>query len=222
MKQLEQEQAILTTRCYGVGALLMDGVASYPFATLGCLPSLGELLQKLRKTSQIYLTLERLLGEFESQDVIITPKLAVPEHGSLDLFVRFPTPPKKANFAIALRTKGHSKVVYYEEKAALFLRRHRGGLKQWQPDHLKRLPLQEFWLRNNQIELFGHSSKDKNRPLIKLLVLTGTAKLGQHPDHQYVQVGGERVLLIRRQSSTYILEECQLIGFINAWLAQMP
>ncbi|NJN85858.1 MAG: hypothetical protein HC881_05505 [Leptolyngbyaceae cyanobacterium SL_7_1] len=220
LQSLELEQQILIQCGCEVGAMVITEVGLFHcWALLNSLPPLSGVLQRLRKTYQIYLTLGKLLAEFEHQGVIITPRLPVPEHGSLDLLVRFPLPPKKVNFAIALRTKGHSKVVYHEQKDMLFLRR-RGGLKRWEPDHLQRLPMQEFWLRNHQIELFGQSSKDKNRPLIKLLVLTGTATLGHHPDHLYAHVGNERVLLIRRRSSTYILQEQQLIPFIHAWLQE--
>jgi hypothetical protein len=219
---LAKEIERLTAQCCGVGALTISGTAfPNPVLTLGSLPALGKLLQQRQKTSQIYLQMGRLLDAFERDGVIITPKLLIPQQGSLDLLVRFPVPPKKVNFAIALRAKPNAKVVYHEAKEALFLRRKGGGLRRWEPDHLKRLPLQELWLRNNRIEIFGPSSKDKNRPLIKLLALTGDTTVGQHSEHLYTTVGNERVLLIRRHSSTYVMHESQLIPFITGWLEQL-
>ncbi|HEY9872681.1 MAG TPA: hypothetical protein V6D12_04565, partial [Candidatus Obscuribacterales bacterium] len=58
------------------------------------------------------------------------------------------------------------------------------------------------------------------RPIVKLLVLTGETRLGQHPEHLYVTVGQEKILLLKKRISVYVMEEKQLIPFIEGFLAQ--
>lgn len=179
------------------------------------------ILKRSRKIQSILENGEGINATFKDRSPQIFCDLPVPEQGRLDILVRFPLAPQKAIFAIALRSHGKSKVYYDERKEALYLRT-RGGWKLWKPDHIERLALQESWLRRNrQAELFGVSSKDKNRPVIKLLVLTKETKIGQHSDSLYTQVGDQRVLLLRRRSSVYVLEEDQLLPFIKAWFTSM-
>ncbi|HEY9645076.1 MAG TPA: hypothetical protein V6C88_01835 [Chroococcidiopsis sp.] len=219
-EHLGQERERLTACCYGAGTALLAGIAvANPLLALSALPPLGLLGKQLQKASQIYLSMGRLLDAFEPQGVIITPQLAVPENGGLDLFIRFPHPPK-AVFTIGLRSNGESTLFFNEQKEALFVRRKHGGLKPWQVDLFRRFALQEFWLRKNRPMLFGQSSRDKNRPAVKLLVLTGKTKLGNHSDHLYTTVGDQTVLSVRNRVSLFIMEEHQLIPFIHAWLAQ--
>lgn len=218
---LGQERDYLTGVCYGVGftSLAMAAVA-YPVALLLSLPPLGIFGKRLQKVSQIYLNMGSLLDEFESRGVIITPRLEVPENGSLDLFVRFPNAPK-ALFTIGFRSNGEASVLFREETETLHIRRpKRRGSKVWQIDLFRRFALQEFWLRKNRPDLFGQSSRDRNRPAVKLLVLTGQTRLGQHPEHLYAMIGDQKVLSVRNRVSLFIMEESQLIPFIKAWLAK--
>ncbi|NJL20122.1 MAG: hypothetical protein HC895_03660 [Leptolyngbyaceae cyanobacterium SM1_3_5] len=178
------------------------------------------VLQRIEKVNSIRRTGHALNEAFKERGLQISVDLPVPDHGRLDLLLKFPLPPKKAMFAVAMRSQGKAKVFYNEAKGALYIRRGEAGLKRWNPDHIERLGMQGFWLRQNrQEELFGTSRNDRNRPIVKLLVLTGQTTLGKHSDNLYTQVGDQRVLLLRRQSSVYIMEENQLLPFLQAWLA---
>lgn len=220
-KQLEQEREHLVNGAYALIAVMgAITVLFRPLLVLATLPSWRTLLTQLQKTSQICLNMEPLLDEFEERGVIITPRLEVPENGSLDLFVRFPSPPK-AVFAIGFRSNGESTIFFNEQKESLSFRRKRGGFKAWEVDLFRRFALQEFWLRKNRQNLFGQSSRDKNRPVVKLLVLTGKTKLGKHSDHLYIAIGNHKVLSIRNRVSLFVMEESQLIPFIKAWLAEL-
>lgn len=179
---------------------------------------------KLKRSKKIHEILRngRALDEnFRDRDIQVFCDTPIPDYGRLDLFLKFPIAPQKAIFTVALRSQGKGKILYNEQKEALYIRSDKGGLKPWKPDHIERLAMQESWLRRNrQAEFFGTSSRDKNRPAIKLLVTTGETKVGQHADHLYREVGDQRVLLLQRRSSVYVLEESQLVGFIQGWFAQ--
>lgn len=220
LKQLEQDRNELTRYCYGIGLGSIAASLTNQLWLAAGISALAVSLTRLQKTSQIFFNMGRLIEAFESQEVEITPRLPVPGHGSLDLLLKFTIPPK-AVFAIAFRSQGKSKILYKEEKQALYVRRRSGGgLNRWTPDHIERLALQESWLKQNQLELFGFSARDKRRPCIKLLVLTGETKIGSNLEHLYVTMGDQRVLLLRRRASIYVMEEHQLIPFIRAWFTQ--
>lgn len=221
LRALEQEDKLLSTIYYGCNSLLAAGTVFFSPSGILALPPMWLLLRRTHKLNQIHRNMTALLDTFEDQGVELIPRLTIPGQGSLDLFARFPS---KHLFAIALRSQGKSTIFYNEASEALKIRRQQGGrgLNQWTPDHIQRLSDQEFWLRRNQIDLFGKSSRDKRRPLVKLLVLTGQTRLGKHSEHLYANIGNQKVLLLRKRASVYVLEEEQLTDFVKAWLAPQP
>ena len=150
-------------------------------------------------------------------------RVQVPEQGKLDLLVKFPG--RLPCFGIAFRSQGKSLIFYNENKEDLFFRRinkkgEAKGWHRWEPDHIQRLSDQEYWLRKNKRSLFGQTSKETRRPLVKLLVLTGDTQLGANKEHLHCMIGDTKALLIQRRTSLYVVEEKKLINFIKGWLAQ--
>lgn len=224
LQRLESEDSWLTTAYSAAGAVAstkvvlpepMTEVGSFLTGMVG-----GPLLLKRTQKINSILRNARALNEaFKEQQIQIFPDLPVPERGRLDMLLKFPIPPRKTLFAVALRSQGKATIFYHEKKQSLHVRQDKGGLKLWKPDHIEQLALQEVWLRQNrQQELFGTSHRDKRRSVVKLLVLTGQTKLGQHNESLYANIGDQRVLLLQRRSTIYVLEEKQLLLFIKAWL----
>ncbi|MEP0914206.1 hypothetical protein NDI45_25185 [Leptolyngbya sp. GB1-A1] len=180
------------------------------------------VLTRAQKVYSLLKNTKALVEAFPEEEIEIFTDLPVPDHGSLDMLVKLRTATKKAVFAIALRTQGKSTITYNEEKEVFYIRR-RGGTNRWTPDHVERLGVQGFWLRmNRQEELFGTSRNDRNRPIVKLLVITGETQIGQHPDHLYTEIGDQRVLLLQRRSTVFVLREEQLLPFLKVWLTTPP
>lgn len=223
-QRLEEEDSWLAaTNTAAGGAAVASVVIPETIAKLGSFlagtATTSLLLKRTRKINYILRNAKVLDEALREQQIQIFVDLPVPDRGRLDLLVKIPLPPKKAIFAIAFRSQGKSTILYHEQKEALYIRHSNGGLKQWKPDQIERLALQEYWLRNNrQAELFGTSSRDRNRSAVKLLVLTGQTTVGKHSGSLYIEVGEQKVLLLRRRSSIYVLEEAQLLPFIQAWL----
>lgn len=223
LRKLEEERAFLEAASKVVGGITLAGsIATNPLFLSPVLALLGFGLKKIQKLSQIIKVFTGILDNFDANYEFETlTQLGVPNHGSLDLLVKFQSP--KVSFAIALRSQGKAVITYKADKDALYIRdktRKHGGSRAWKPDHIQRFGEQEFWLRKNQNEVFGSSSKEKRRPLIKTLVLTGQTRLGEHPPEFYVNMGQERVLLLQKKVSIYIMEERQLMPFIRGLLLQ--
>ncbi len=225
-QRLEEEDSWLTAAYTAAsGAVVASVVIPEPITKLGSLlagtATASLLLKRTQKINSILRNAKVLDEAFRERQIQIFVDLPVPDHGRLDLLVKFPLPPKKAVFAIALRSQGKATIFYNEQKEFFYIRRGDAGLKRWTPDHIERLGVQGFWLRmNRQEELFGTSRNDRNRPIVKLLVITGETKIKKHPDTLYTTVGDQTVLLIQRRSSIYVLREEQLLPFIQDWLAQ--
>lgn len=215
--QLERERDWLSRICGVVGSGVAMSAVYSPVISLAGLPPMAILLKWLQKVSQIYLSMGPLLDAFEPQGVEIFPRLQIPEQESLDLFIRFPN---KQFFTIALRSMGKSTIVYNEKTEALYVRYQRGGLKQWKPDPLLQLADQEVWLRKNRRDLFGGSSRDVRRPVVKILALAGETRLGNHLEHMYETINEQKFVCVRRKFTTTVLEKEQLVSFIRAWQAQ--
>lgn len=224
-RRLEEENRWLDVALTATsGAMGASIIVPEPITRLGSLltGTVGTnlALKRKQKVCSILKNGRAIDTEFREQQVELFLDLPVPDNGRLDLLVKFAKTPKKAIFAIALRSQGKATIFYNEEKENFYIRRGKAGLKPWKPDHIERLGTQGFWLRQNrQEELFGRSRNDRNRPIVKLLVVTGETKIGQHSDSLYSQVGDSRVLLLKRRSSVFVLSEEQLIPFIQAWLA---
>ncbi len=224
LKRLEEEDKWLATAYSAAGGVVAATVfVPEPVTKLGGFLTgmvAGSLLLKRTQKINSILRNARALDEaFQEQQIQIFPDLPVPERSRLDMLLKFPVPPRKTLFAVALRSQGKATIFYHEQKQALYIRQYKGGLKLWKPDHIEQLALQESWLRQNrQQELFGTSHRDKTRSVVKLLVLTGQTRLGQHNDALYTNIGDQKVLLLQRRSTIYVLEEKQLVLFIKAWL----
>lgn len=216
-----QQKIDLASVDYGVaGAAAIGGLAiSNPLLAMAGLAGAAVALDNIQKLNQLVRTLTVILDAFEKRiEIEYLTQLEVPDNGVLDLLVKFLT--ARVNFAIALRSQGQATITYKEEKEALYRRNKSGGLKPWTPDHIHRLNEQEFFLRKYQNHLLGSSSRQRCRPIVKLLVLTGETRLGQHPEHLYVTIGQEKVLLLKKRISVYVMEEKQLVPFIEGFLAQ--
>ena len=220
LREIQQKIDLATVEYSAAGATALGGlVISNPLLAVAGLAGAAVALENVHKLRQLVRALTAILDAFEErQEIEYLTQVEVPDNGVLDVLVKFLT--AKVNFALALRSQGQATITYKEEKEALYRRNKSGGLKPWTPDHIQRLNEQEFWLRKYQNQLLGSSSRQRHRPLVKLLVLTGETRLGQHPEHLYATIGQEKILLLRKRISVYVMEEKQLIPFIEGFLAQ--
>ncbi len=219
LKQLEKEKEDIS-RKYAV--ITMTAIASIPW--LGYLGFLIFVLvyrplERIQNLARLIKIMRLLLEEFEPLGVQIFPSLKVPEQENpLDLLVRFP---KKAHILISIRSKGESKIVYNEEKEALYVRRKKKGLKVWEPCPLIELGDYTNLLTKNR-ELFGMSSKEvRNVPLAKVLALWKPTLIQDHISELYTTIESFKLLLLRKKGVAFVITEEDIVNFIKVFLARM-
>lgn len=220
LKQIQQQKDLHSAAALGWGGVVIIGSILFsPLILVGLAPTTATF-NGVQKTAQLERVVPTLLEAFEKEGVQVFASLDIEGQQDLDLFVRFPD---KTFFAIAIRSKGASKIVFSENVDDLRVKRKGGtASNKWKPHPLQELNDQELWLRKNRRDLFGGSSRDSRRPVVKVLALWGDTKLGLHPESLYSKIGSSSYLVLRKTGTICMLEENQLVSFIRDWrLEQM-
>jgi|GEM_PF-710307 hypothetical protein len=170
------------------------------------------------KVIRLIRVIKLLLKKFESEGIEVYPRIPVEGMNPIDLFIRFP---QKTHLFVAIRSKGDTEIAYNEGTEILSVKRKNTKLlSKWEPNPLVELADQERWLAKNR-SLIGLSSKEASKtPTAKVLVLCSPTKVEQHRDELYSEVGSMRTLVLRRKGSAFVIQEEELINFIEAWLAK--
>lgn len=216
LQQLEVEKSELTALITSIASgSLIAGLTTFSIACLGLLLA-WKPATRLEKVARAIRIITSILEEFEAMEVEVLPFIKVPGYQPIDLFIRFPG---KEFLLFAVRSFGESKIVYNEQKQALYYKRSKKGIKKWEPDPLMELSEQAYWLRKNRRELFG-SSKGVRKPMAKVLVCWSQTQLDEHNEHLYATIGGKKFLFIPREGGAcYVIHSTQVIDFVRAWLA---
>ena len=172
LQRLEEEDSWLTTAYSAAGALdpttvlLPEPVTKLGDFLTGMVGS-SLLLKRTQKINSVLRNALALDEAFKEQQIQIFPDLPVPERGRLDMLLRFPVPPRKTLFAVALRSQGKATIFYHEQKQGLYVKQNKGGLRLWKPDHIEQLALQEVWLdRIASLNYLGHRIETKGDLLL--------------------------------------------------------
>ncbi len=225
LKQLKREKDILSNGALAVGGTaLLSGVLGNPAAflfLLGVYPPMvrGTKAVRLEKVTEL------LLEHFSEQGLQIFPVQGVDrfqgvsEKNPIDLFVRFP---RRTHLFISIRSKGEREVVYNESREILQVRKKgKAGLTTWNPCPLLELAGYEKWLDKNRA-LFGMSSREAQKtPAAKVLILWHPTKAAEnHNQNLYSEIGDMKILALRRKGTTFVIQEDEVLDFVQAWLAR--
>ncbi|AFZ15539.1 hypothetical protein Cri9333_4765 (plasmid) [Crinalium epipsammum PCC 9333] len=217
LEQLKGEKTFLSFKYGGINlaALVLIPLLGYPGVFIYALAY--KPLDRILKIARLIGVMCQVLKEFQHLGVQVFPTLEVPgQKNPLDLLVKIP---KKAHILISIRSKGESKIVYNEEKEALYVKRKRKGLKVWKPCPLVELGDYTNWLNKNR-ELFGMSSREvRNVPLAKVLILWKPTLIDDRKDEYYTTVGSLKVLILKRKGAAFLIPEEDIVKFIKAFLA---
>lgn len=222
LEELRQRRERLMLRASFITAGMVGAMGIAAFALAGAMaavvasfPSLNSVAGELQSVSQRYLLMADIVETFKDQDIAIEVEIEGEGIRTIDLFLRFPD---KEYILIQIRSMGGARVSYSQEREELRFRR-KGGVKTWIPDPLSELARQEQWLRKHKPELLGTSSRDRRRPLSKLLVLWTDTFLDDHPEQLYATINDQKYLTIRKFGTASIVTRNQVVDFIRAYLS---
>ncbi|WP_414546070.1 hypothetical protein [Nostoc sp. CCY0012] len=176
-------------------------------------------LVRIQKLARLEKLTALLLDEFKSDEIQVFPVIKVENKNPIDLFIRFP---RKTHLFISIRSKGDSEIVYNEKREILQVKRkNKGGLRTWEPCPLVELADYKSWFDKNR-DLFGMSSREAQKtPTAKVLVLWPPTKAAEdHNSHLYSELGGMKILALRRKGTAFVIQQEEITEFIKAWLAK--
>jgi len=176
-------------------------------------------LVRVQKLARLEKLTALLLDEFKSQGIQVFPVIKVEDKNHIDLFVRFE---RKVHLFISIRSIGDKEIVYNETREVLQVKRKdKHGLKVWNPCPLLELADYEKWLSKNR-DLFAMSSREATKtPSAKVLVLWPPTKAADdHNSHLYSEVGGMKILALRKKGTAFVIQQEEVTEFIKAWLAK--
>lgn len=224
LHNLEKEKARLSIEVTLLGSIGLSLLAT-PALTASLIPaafsifSCGTIrlkLSRIQKLAQIIGVMEEILDAYEHEGVEVFPFIEIEERQPIDLFVRFP---QKVFLIISVTTRNRVSIKFNEARKMLFVRRpNKKGLSKWgKDDPLQELSISHAWLRKNRRDLFGGSSRDARKPLVRVLVLTGETKVDKHEEHLFYS-GDARFIRVSTPNSGVMLEKVNLVDFIDLFL----
>jgi hypothetical protein len=215
LSQLETEEAKLKAT-YGLASFLGVTPALLPIASVSENPQLLDIginAEYLTRVNRLHSTTKMLLDTFGDNGIRITLRVEV-SNGLIDLFVRTKD---KRNFGLLLRSNGTSSVRWREDKQEFFIYRPGKIRKKWtslSTDAQKLKSTMEF--KQSKSPLLGTSRADRERAIIKTIVLCGNTKL--YPGHadDLANFGRTKALPLKidGQNTVLLVEQQNLIDFV--------
>jgi hypothetical protein len=164
------------------------------------------------RLTRLHAVTKLLLDRFDSDGITITPRVNT-NSAIIDLLVRMPD---KRFFALMVRSSEDNSVTWDENRHQFFLIKK--GRRTKASDSMTRClsDLQTIVdLRKKKDPLVGATTKERNSPLIKAIVLAPGATISpKNPDTIHTTFGEAEVLKIQFGGTTYVVESEQLINFL--------
>ena len=223
VKQLEQEHELLAVEwavssCAAGGAYLFAPLIPPVAVAAGAAVAAATWTQwRDKKVFRLLETTKSLLKTFESKGIEIYERLPVEGMNPIDLFVRFP---QRTHLFISIRSKGKTEIVYNEATEELIVKKENNKTSKWEPNPLVELADYKNWLSKNR-QLFGMSAKEAQKtPTAKILLLWQPTKADEHREELYSEIGSLKTLVLKRKGSAFVIQQEELLNFVEAWLAR--
>jgi hypothetical protein len=195
----------------------------------------GQITKDIYNLAQILRVSKILFEKYKDQNIEVYPRLFLPDHGYIDIFVKFPAPHKK--FAlIALSSVGVGHRVYYIQKYnKLFDRTIKTrARKEYDCSKVENFKSQEIVLKKHHRHLLG-SARESKKPIVKIFALcnpykpptkrdTSRCHLQQFkfrmdfPEEMWMGVGSKKFPAIETQPIVLVVTEEMITGVIDCWL----
>lgn len=196
----------------------------------------GQITKNVYNLAQILRVSKILFEKYKDKNIEVYPRIFLPEHGCIDIFVRFPAPHK--TFAlISLSSVGKDHRVYFSPKHdKLFDRLTRGNKarKEYDCSKADEFKSQEVLLRKHHRHLLG-SLRESKKPMIKILALCNPYKppteedtsrsiyhenkfKTEFPEEKLADIGSKKFPFIRTQPMVMVVTEEIITELIDSWL----
>jgi hypothetical protein len=195
----------------------------------------GQITKDVYNLAQILRVSKILFEKYKDQNIEIYPRLFLPDHGYIDIFVKFPAPHKK--FAlIALSSVGIGHRVYFSpEYNKLFDRTLKNrARKEYDCSKVENFKPQEIVLKKHHRHLLG-SARESKKPIVKIFALcnpykppteSDTSRCHLHqfkfrmdfPEEMWMAVGSKKFPAIETQPIVLVVIEEMITGVIDCWL----
>jgi hypothetical protein len=215
LSKLEAEETRLKTT-FGIESFLAVAATELSVATLLAIPELtavGFTAEYITRVRRLYSITKSLLEYFGDEGIKITLRVQT-NAGLIDLFVKMSD---KRHFALLLRSNGNCSARWREDKQAFFVYKPGKHPKKWTglSDTARQLKA-TMELKQAKSPLLGTSRADRDRPIIKTIVLCGNSKI--YPSHtaELSDFGQTKALTLRvePQNLIFLIEEKDLIDFL--------
>ncbi len=200
--------------CYLAGVASVASLASplYPLLVSGSGTITYYTAESLARVERLYLITSMLLERFGSQGITITAGVKTNNY-LIDLFVKMPD---KRPFALLLRNYANGAVRWREDKQDFFVYKKGKKARSWDAMTRTTEKLKSILdLKDLKSPLLGTSRTDRNRTIIKAVVLCG--KTTVYPGHAaefMTKIGQAEVLAVYKESLVYVVEQEKLIDFL--------
>jgi hypothetical protein len=196
----------------------------------------GEITKNIYNLARILRVSKILFEKYKDKNIEVYPRIFLPEHGCIDIFVRFPSPYRK--FAlIALSSVGIGHRAYFSPKHnRLFDRLTRGSKARKEYDSSKAddFKTQEVMLRKYHRHLLG-SLRESKKPMVKIFTLCNPYKppteedasrsnyhetkfTMEFPEERWAEIGSKKFPFIRTEPMVLAVTEEMIGDLIDCWL----
>ncbi len=168
---------------------------------------------RLNKIEQMSSVTSHLLKELHLFKLTITPFIYFREYGIAEMFIEI------EGMFILLKIMSNSvgaKLRWREDRQEVFIYR-KNGKKAWNSatDAIQKDFKQQEILIRDYTNLMGTSSRQRKRPMLKVLLLEGsTIDPGNNPEHLYDVVPGHKYLNIKANSNVFVFDLEGLAKFL--------
>lgn len=218
LAELKNKQSIYDRAAMLLSGALAVGSTTGNFVVAGigaaALATTGRLSQPSYRLISI---IELLLEHYGKEGITITPDVKT-ELGTINLLVRMPD---KRTFALTLKSKSHALIRWNAEANNFFVRTRRPGGMSSRADKqfiefARSINRSAVSLKTEKSALLGTSNTEKKQPIVKALVLTNQTRIDPNNDPSlFVDFGRARVLHIKSDCSIYVVNQEDLINFLQ-------
>lgn len=178
--------------------------------------AIDKLLKDYRQeVDRLIATLKMLLNHFGEDGITATVRVKTGENDDVvDYFIRMPD---GRQFALMLRSNKDTFVRWRDDKKEFYVyKKGRKSASKWSSiDNAIEKLKSTIELKHRQSPLLGLSRTDRNRPIIKVLVLCNNTKLATSNDPElWCDFGKTQALRIYKDSLVYVVEQDRLVDFL--------